>query len=517
MREVMFIVFLSIFVSAGDLQYLTKYKVPETNFETVTTDFESDWDSSGLDFDDAVDKYVDLGFTFSFNNHNYTQVNISSNGVLYFEDKNNAEYSNTGIPHTGAASGHDAIVESIYPYWDDMNLGNANDGAHGTIKYDTLGDASNKHFVVSWDKVPHYSDTGSYSFQVVLYEDGAIRFRYDASTDANGDSNGGATIGVQEDGDHFDENSDNTAIVQTEDILYLPNPIDLTLPISSCTKENKIALTTYDTSGYGDSYPDSAAEYETWITDNAVSSKLFGGGHIDKIDVSSDRNNNPYQADDDEYYLAIFKGYIYFPDTGIYKFGIDGDDAVEVYIDNTLVTGWYGGHARATHATHVKYVNAESGYHKVEYHMQEKGGGDSYHLYWQPPSEDNIVIVPTLRYFHCIARISKVSCVINDPINNTTNPKRIPGATIRYAISVDNDTDETISNVIVEDDLSVRFDHTSIQNIQIKDGSCDCQGISSASNNGSNGSNNGVNPVKLDFDTVSAGATECGYFEVDIK
>ena len=42
-------------------------------------------------------------------------------------------------------------------------------------------------------------------------------------------------------------------------------------------------------------------------------------------------------------------------------------------------------------------------------------------------------------------------------------------------------------------------------------------GVSSASNNGVNGIGDGVNPVKLDYGSVSADSKECGYFEVDIK
>lgn len=93
-----------------------------------------------------------------------------------------------------------------------------------------------------------------------------------------------------------------------------------------------------------------------------------------------------------------------------------GDDAVEVYIDDTLITSWYRGHA-----TRIRYVNASSGYHKIEYHMQEREGDDSYYLYWQRPLESSITIVPALRFFHCIASLAKTSCVISDPVNGTGN------------------------------------------------------------------------------------------------
>jgi len=118
--------------------------------------------------------------------------------------------------------------------------------------------------------------------------------------------------------------------------------------------------------------------------------------------------------------------------------------------------------------------------------------------------------------------ITKESCVINDPVNAGLNPKRIPGATIRYAIEVSNATGFSTDNVIVEDTIDASFDTATIQNLQIIETSCDCLGTTSSSNNGANGTSNGQNPVKLDYGTIGKGTKanprkECGYFEVNIK
>jgi len=318
---------LPIVVSAAPLQYLTKVIETETAFESVSTN----WNAGD---DDTIQ--ISIGFNFPFNGATYNQVWINSNGMLSFSSSN-TEYYNRQLPRTNES-------QSIYPYWDDLYR---RDG--GTIKYDTLGTGDNEHLVIHWKRVRHYSRSGRYTFQVILYKDGTIRFRYDSSSDADGTSyNGsdpGATIGVQEDTSHYDQHSYNNVIDQTKDIVYYPLP-----------------------------------------------------------DI----------------------------------------------------------------------------------------------------------------------QISKSSCVIQDPVNNTTNPKRIPGATIRYAFQVSNTGAANADNVIVEDNLNTKFDHNTIKNLQIKNGSCDCLGVASTSNNGANGTANGVNPVKLDFGTVAAGSTgtptvECGYFEVDIK
>lgn len=118
--------------------------------------------------------------------------------------------------------------------------------------------------------------------------------------------------------------------------------------------------------------------------------------------------------------------------------------------------------------------------------------------------------------------ITKTSCIISDPANNTNNPKRIPGGVIRYMFEINN-TSSQINDVNVTDSVDgANFDISSIKNIQVQSPPCDCKNTQSASNNGSNGTGNGVNPVILDFGSISSGTSQnptqkCGYFEVEIK
>ena len=118
--------------------------------------------------------------------------------------------------------------------------------------------------------------------------------------------------------------------------------------------------------------------------------------------------------------------------------------------------------------------------------------------------------------------MEKDSCIVSDPINGTNHPKRIAGAIIRYSVQVSNSGSVTANNVLVEDNLDTRFDLTSIQSLQIVEGACDCSTALSSSDNGSNGTADGVNPIVLDFGDVLGGsettsAKECGYFEVQLR
>ena len=503
---------ITIDVYAAPLINLARSTGPDLSgaaqgFETVSTNYSQDYQRSGQPLDDSLDEHVPIGFSFPFNGSNFTEVILSSNGVVYFraagQFNNNSErsvaahYSNTQL--TDNSGSPRALPDALYPYWDDLNPNNG-----GSIKYGTIGSGAGQHFVMSWSGVPHYNNSGSYSFQVALYKDGTIIFRFDRNSDANGNSNGGATIGVKEDNTHYDQYSYNAGINQDRDVVYRPyRHLSPVVPVCP-TPVNQIVMNTYQNNS---AHP--RDEY-VFLTLRQSNTTLIGGGYQNQINGSG----NPYGSNDN--YWSDFQGYLFMPDSGVYEIGVDGDDAVEVYLDDQLITGWYGGHGRTNNAQYLINVDIQAGWHKINFHQEERSGGDNYYLYWRRPG-GAVQIVPSSRFFHCPPTISKDSCVISDPVNNTSNPKRIPGATIRYALELNNNTPAMLSSAIVDDTLNSNFDMTTIRNLQIQNGVCNCIGVVSASNNGANGTANGVNPVKLDYGSVNANSKECGYFEVDIK
>jgi hypothetical protein len=119
--------------------------------------------------------------------------------------------------------------------------------------------------------------------------------------------------------------------------------------------------------------------------------------------------------------------------------------------------------------------------------------------------------------------ISKDSIVVSDPVNGTTNPKRIPGAVVRYCYIVENAANGAdASNAVLSDTLSTAILDTTGQSVAMYSGTgtCDCNTPDSEIT-GSNGAN-GQDPdaqgvVKIDFDTVTSGTTECAYVKATIK
>lgn len=115
------------------------------------------------------------------------------------------------------------------------------------------------------------------------------------------------------------------------------------------------------------------------------------------------------------------------------------------------------------------------------------------------------------------AEVTKASCVINDSINIAANAKRIPGATVRYALQLSNTGLVDITGAVVTDVIPANMNASTVRNIQVQLGVCDCLGVASASNNGPLGSADGVDPVKIDYQGINVGQLKCGYFEVDVN
>ncbi len=131
--------------------------------------------NAGPSGDDQSVSYP-LGFTFNYYGVDFTSIQVCTNGFLSF-NSTSTSYSNQGMPN--AADPNNMLA----PLWDDLNP-----SAAGNIYYETIGN----QFIVSYVGVPHYSNGGPETFQVILDADGSIVFQY--ATFDTGDS---STIGIE--------------------------------------------------------------------------------------------------------------------------------------------------------------------------------------------------------------------------------------------------------------------------------------------------------------------------------
>jgi len=139
--------------------------------------------------DDAFIGPIDLGFDFKFYEHSYSQIYISTNGLLSFGAGSTA-HENRAIPLT---SNPDNIIA---PFWDDLSLIES-DTITSTIHYLSGESQGSSYFVVAWHQVTRSGNiTDPLTFEAVLYENGDICFQYQ---DMQGELDE-ATVGI-EDGD----------------------------------------------------------------------------------------------------------------------------------------------------------------------------------------------------------------------------------------------------------------------------------------------------------------------------
>ncbi|HVU63436.1 MAG TPA: GC-type dockerin domain-anchored protein [Phycisphaerales bacterium] len=116
---------------------------------------------------------VPIGFTFNYFGTPLTTVDISTNGFLTFD------------PDFFLGSPYNSDVPGFLPHrlicalWQDYDT-DATTGA-GQVRYQTLGSAPNRRFVVEWIglKTQDVDETSS-TFEAVLFENGNIEFRYGA-------------------------------------------------------------------------------------------------------------------------------------------------------------------------------------------------------------------------------------------------------------------------------------------------------------------------------------------------
>jgi uncharacterized repeat protein (TIGR01451 family) len=115
-----------------------------------------------------------------------------------------------------------------------------------------------------------------------------------------------------------------------------------------------------------------------------------------------------------------------------------------------------------------------------------------------------------------VVTVAKSSRVVSDPVNGTSNPKAIPGATVEYCITVANAAGAaaSASDVAVSDDLP--FDVTFVANSIFVNGDATCANGTAGGTFSTGTGPGGEDQVRGDLDDVAAGQTRSLYFQVVI-
>lgn len=169
-------------IAESEYKWIDSNETGSSNWVTLDNPIQVVFDHN----DDAASP-VDLGFDFPFYDNNYNQCTINPNGWVGFGGDSNA-WDNSSLPA-------DVPNPAIFGFWDDLNpVNNANSSdMSGYVYYQQFEDS----FVIFFDQVVHWvgsgSVTGTYTFQIVLHNDGKIDLNYQEMIG----SINTATIGVQ--------------------------------------------------------------------------------------------------------------------------------------------------------------------------------------------------------------------------------------------------------------------------------------------------------------------------------
>jgi hypothetical protein len=99
-------------------------------------------------------------------------------------------------------------------------------------------------------------------------------------------------------------------------------------------------------------------------------------------------NQTPYAGFSGDGFTIVVSGYFIPKQTGTYTFTIEGDDAVDVFINDQNVANHYGAHGPDAIGTHTGTIALTAGKkYLFRARMQEGGGGEVMRLFWKKPSE----------------------------------------------------------------------------------------------------------------------------------
>ena len=156
--------------------------------------------------DDDSEPATFTNFTFPFYGQVFSQVFVSSNGLLLF-GSGDSSYQNRALPDSAAP--HDIIA----PFWDDLNP-----GKNGDVFFKQETD----RFIVEFRDVAKHDDSGILTFQVILLADGRIRFNYQILAGQTDE----CTVGLQGPGGI-------DGLTTTHDFSYLQNGMTVEIsPVS---------------------------------------------------------------------------------------------------------------------------------------------------------------------------------------------------------------------------------------------------------------------------------------------
>jgi len=195
--------------------------------------------------------------------------------------------------------------------------------------------------------------------------------------------------------------------------------------------------------------------------------------------------------------------------------GVHDKDIMNVELLATAVTDSTGDTAEeesSSESANIVDVVLADGVADSTLGSSDSGKGDAAHDGKEAARSGYRVVTPVLS-------VTKTSCVVSDPVNGTSTPKRIPGAIIRYMFDIENTGTGDVSDLNITDNIHTKLLTNNTKDSAKKDenkSSCSC----ATEPNSAIKDDTTVNgqDVKIEHISVEHGGTHtCVSIETEIK
>ncbi len=304
------------------------------------------WDSVGIDTglysDDTASGLINIGFNFPIGGTTYSGLYLNTNGLVTFTS-GTSSLSNA-VPPTA-----NAPYPALMVFWDDLHSGYGG----SSITYGTLGAAPNRRFVISYNNIAQYNNSGyRYTFQVALFESGNVEYRYQSMSCCVAT----ASVGVQVSASDFTSHGDVSTMSSGTAIAFVGT--GLLGQYHNNTSLSSLVLTRVDQTvnfSWGNGSPDA-----TVPADN---------------------------------FSVRWSGSLLVPTTGMYTFQTLSDDGVRMSINGQQVINNWTWHAPTYDTSLAVYLVAGTRY-PIGMDMYEGTGGATAVLNWRRPGDTAFSVIP---------------------------------------------------------------------------------------------------------------------------
>jgi hypothetical protein len=148
----------------------------------------------------------------------------------------------------------------------------------------------------------------------------------------------------------------------------------------------------YEIFSANSSYAYSENEFSSFLNpSNLTSSGVYSGSLLLNWENSGTLTNASIAIPNNGNQFAVqISGFFKPQESGVYTFTCEGDDAVDLFINDVNVANHYGAHGIASLGSHtgtIELVAGES--YTFRARMQENGGGEGLRVFWRKPSESS--------------------------------------------------------------------------------------------------------------------------------